>query len=57
MFLFELYCFYIVFGCRNVPCKIRLEKINPIGGNIIIIRVQGFRTISSMGTIEKLIEK
>jgi hypothetical protein len=57
MFLFELYCFYIVFGCRNVPCKIKFEKTNPIGGNIIIINVQGFRTISIIGTIEKFIEK
>ena len=57
MTLFEFYCFYIVFGCKNVPCKIKLEKINPIGGNIIIINVQGFRTISIIGTIEKLIEK
>jgi len=48
--------FYIVFGCKSVPYRIRFEKINPSQAENMKIPDHGlFWLISIIGTIVKLI--
>jgi hypothetical protein len=47
--------YYIVFGCKNVPCKSIFEKTNPRAGKNTKIPDQGKTPISIIGTIIKLI--
>jgi hypothetical protein len=48
--------FYIVLGCRSVPCRIIFEKINPRPGKNMRILGHGLLwLISIIGTIVKLI--
>ena len=47
--------YYIVFGCVIVPCKIIFDRINPNAGKNIKSPAQGFKLISMIGTIVKLI--
>jgi hypothetical protein len=47
--------FYIVFGCKSVPCSIRFETIKPSPGRNIRRPAHGLRYISMIGTIVKLI--
>jgi len=48
--------FYIVFGCKSVPCRIRFEKINPRPGKNMRMPGHGLLwLINIIGTIVKLI--